>query len=156
MGTPTSKRETYISSPVVKGMSAKRVTYVRRKDAIPVETRMIPAVKEINAAKGARAGLMECVRPVEDTTSDAVKTIAATRVLLAAPIRNATSAECTIYPVVKGISARNGLPVVRMASAIPAGVMRSLAVKKLCAGKVMRVDQKDNVNHVEATTNHAV
>ncbi len=114
------------------------------------------AVKEIDAAKGARAGLMECVRPVVDTTSDAVKTIAATRVLPAAPMRNATNAECTICPVVKGISARNGLPVVRMASVIPVGVMRRLAVKRLRAGKVMRVEQMGNVNHVEATTNHVV
>jgi len=156
VGTLTSKGEIYISSPVVKGMSAKRVTYVRRKDAIPAETLMTPAVKEINAAKGARAGLMECVRPVVDTTSDVVRTMAATRVLPAPPMRNATSAECTICPVVKGISARNGLPVVRMASVIPVGVMRRLVVKKLCAGEVMRVEQMGNVNHVEATTNHAV
>ena len=83
VGTLTNKMGHSTSSPAVRGMSAKRATYVLRRDATHVETLMTPAAKETSAVKEACAGPMECVRPVARTTSHAVKTIPAARVFSA-------------------------------------------------------------------------
>jgi len=154
--TLSKKRERYTSSPVVKGISVKRVTYVSRRDAIRVETLMTPAAKETNAVKEACAGLMGNVRPAAGMTSHAVKTIPAARVFSVGLIQNAMRAEVMISAAVKGISARNGLSVVQTASVFRAEVMRSSAVKKICAERAMCVDQRGYASHVEAMKNHAV
>jgi len=137
-------------------MIAKRAIYVSRKDATRVEILTTLVAKEIDAVKAACAGLMGYVSPVVGMINHAAKTIPAAKVSRAAPIRNANSAESMICPVVRGISARNGLPVLQMASVIPAEVMRIPAVKKSCAERVMCVDQRGYASHVEAMRNHAV
>ena len=155
MGTPTNKRERSISSPAAKGMSAKRVIYVSRKDAIHVKVPMTLVAKEIRVVKAPCAGLMEYVSPVAGMSSHAVKTTPAARVSCVALTQNAMGAEGMIRPAVKGMCAKNGLSVAPMATAIPAEVMRSSAVKKSCAERAMCVDQRGYASRVEATKNHA-
>ena len=156
MGTPTKKRERCISSPVARGTSVCKATYVSRKDAIHVEILMTLVAKEISAAKELCAGLMEYVSPAAPTSSHAVKTIPAAKVLCAALIQGAMRAERTISPVAKGMFARHGSSVVQTVIAIPAEVMTTPAVREKCAKRVMCVDRMDNASHVEVMKNHAV
>ena len=153
-----------MSSHAVKTIPAAKVFCVAPiRNATSAESMICPVVKGISARNGLPVAQTVSVIPAEVMTTPVVKKICAKRVMRVDRMANASHVEAMSSHAVWQISfchrvrdqsmfATTGTSVVQMTSVIPAEVMTTPVVKKICAKRVTSVDRMVNAAHVADTS----